>query len=153
MPTIEVQIEGHLNKSVQAGDTAHFAKLNSVNNGGFTTATGSNAIFQAGVIKEIRHVFSQPSYPGYVSDDWDTWPNYQIGDDNWSWNLSSYNFVIDIPAGGNIPIDNDFLMFSKSAAANEFSAMGYYGKFVFKNNSRGKAELFSAACEIVESSK
>lgn len=152
MPEIEVQIEGHLNKSVQAGDTAHFVNLNA-NVGGFSTGTGSSAIFEAGVIKEIRHVYSNTLFPNFNANDWSTWPKYQIGDDGWNWNLSSYNFVIEIPAGGNIPSDSDFLMFSKSAAANEFSAIGYYGEFVFKNNSRSKAELFSAACQIVESSK
>ena len=33
------------------------------------------------------------------------------------------------------------------------SILGYYGAVKFKNNSEVKAEMFSAACEIDESSK
>ena len=51
------------------------------------------------------------------------------------------------------PVDGDFLFFSKDNIANLTSILGYYGKAMFKNNSREKAELFASACGVEESSK
>ena len=47
----------------------------------------------------------------------------------------------------------EFIFFGKNRAVNESSLVGYYGKFTFVNDSKDKAELFSVACEIAESSK
>tara|TARA_R100001510_G_scaffold57758_1_gene67532 strand:- start:693 stop:1097 length:405 start_codon:yes stop_codon:yes gene_type:complete len=54
-----------------------------------------------------------------------------------------------IPGLGN----GSFIMFSKDNAVNVASILGYYGIARFRNNSTHKAELYSAACEISESSK
>ena len=51
------------------------------------------------------------------------------------------------------PTANSFILFGKNRAANESTIVGYYGRFEFINNSKDKAELFSTACEIAESSK
>ena len=65
------------------------------------------------------------------------------------------NIVVtcDISDVTNPPSTNDFIFFSKDRRVNENSALGYYGEFVLKNDSREKAELFTIACDISESSK
>ena len=59
----------------------------------------------------------------------------------------------DTPDTTPNPTANSFILFAKNRAVNESTLVGYYGEFVFKNNSKDKAELFSTACEIAESSK
>jgi len=51
------------------------------------------------------------------------------------------------------PPDNSFILFSKDNAVNMSSPLGYYSLVQFKNNSLVKSEMFSAACEVFESSK
>ena len=51
------------------------------------------------------------------------------------------------------PTAGNFIFFGKDGAVNEASILGYYGEFVFKNNSKQKAEMFSTACEMSENSK
>ena len=51
------------------------------------------------------------------------------------------------------PGSDNFIFFSKDNVANLTSILGYYNEVEFKNDSRTKAELFAAACGIVESSK
>ena len=52
-----------------------------------------------------------------------------------------------------IPTTSDFIFFSKDNKVNLTSLLGYYASVKFKNGSTAKAEMFSAACEINESSK
>ena len=59
----------------------------------------------------------------------------------------------NIPSTTPDPGPQSFILFGKDRAVNESSIVGYYGRFQFKNNSRDKAELFAAACEVLESSK
>ena len=47
----------------------------------------------------------------------------------------------------------DFLMFTKDKRANKASVSGYYASLNLENNSTEKAELFTVASEIQESSK
>ena len=56
--------------------------------------------------------------------------------------------VCNIDESINPPQPGDFIFFSKNRSVNEASIVGYYGKFRFKNNSRQKAELFSANCNV-----
>tara|TARA_R100001594_G_scaffold145447_1_gene195666 strand:- start:415 stop:804 length:390 start_codon:yes stop_codon:yes gene_type:complete len=51
------------------------------------------------------------------------------------------------------PTTSDFIFFSKDNKVNLTSLLGYYASVKFKNNSTTKAEMFSSACEINESSK
>ena len=51
------------------------------------------------------------------------------------------------------PSAGDFILFSKNRNVNEASIVGYFAEIEFKNNSKDKAEMFSSACEIEESSK
>ena len=59
----------------------------------------------------------------------------------------------DMPDEVTTPTANSFVFFGKDRSVNESSLVGYYGKFKFQNDSRQKAELFSTACEVSESSK
>ena len=54
---------------------------------------------------------------------------------------------------GMMPTENDFIIFSKNRNVNTTSIPGYYGLVEFKNNSKKHAEIFTASCEIGESSK
>jgi hypothetical protein len=61
-----------------------------------------------------------------------------------------------LPDGGianSAPIDGSYILFSKDNAVNVGSISGYYGLARFVNNSTVKGEMFSAACEVFESSK
>ena len=52
-----------------------------------------------------------------------------------------------------MPTMSDFIFFAKDNKVNLTSLLGYYALVKFKNASGTKAEMFSAACEIHESSK
>lgn len=47
----------------------------------------------------------------------------------------------------------DYLFFQKDNRANTSSLVGYYGSATFENNATGKAEMYSASCEVSQSSK
>ena len=44
-------------------------------------------------------------------------------------------------------------MFAKDRSANMSSLLGYYAKFRIRNNSQDKAEMYSIAVDVTESSK
>ena len=52
-----------------------------------------------------------------------------------------------------MPTMSDFIFFAKDNKVNLTSLLGYYALVKFKNASGSKAEMFSTACEINESSK
>jgi len=80
---------------------------------------------------------------------------------------SSYNLVgkiQDIQISSNVasvkcdfegsePSVDSFIFFVKSKVVNTSSIKGYYGMVNFVNSSSSKAEMYSAFCEVVESSK
>ena len=68
-------------------------------------------------------------------------------------NSDSLTVVCDMINNVTPPTTSSFILFSKDNTVNCSSLVGYYGSAKFKNNSKEKAELFSAACEINESSK
>ena len=55
--------------------------------------------------------------------------------------------------GTPLPGNGDFIMFAKNRGANMSSLLGYFAKFRIKNNSTEKAEMYSIAVDIAESSK
>jgi len=56
-------------------------------------------------------------------------------------------------AGAQLPGNGDFIMFAKRRSTNMSSLLGYYAKFRIKNNSQDKAEMYSIAVDVTESSK
>ena len=71
------------------------------------------------------------------------------------WNGTDERVVANMPLSliNQYGLPNGFIMFSKDNKANLSSILGYYALVKFKNLSGTKAEMFSAACEINESSK
>jgi len=67
--------------------------------------------------------------------------------------ITSNTITCDILPSTPRPTDTSFILFSKTNAANISGILGYYAEAVFKNNSTKKAELFSIASEVFESSK
>ena len=54
---------------------------------------------------------------------------------------------------GALPQPGDFIMFAKDRSVNMSSLLGYFAKFRIRNNSQDKAEMYSIAVDVVESSK
>ena len=67
--------------------------------------------------------------------------------------ISGSTIVCDNASTNNEPSAGDFILFGKDRSVNEASLVGYFAEFEFKNDSKTKAELFSARCQIQESSK
>ena len=61
--------------------------------------------------------------------------------------------ICNINTSTTMPTTSDFIFFAKDNKVNLTSLLGYYALVKFKNASGSKAEMFSAACEIHESSK
>ena len=56
-------------------------------------------------------------------------------------------------ANAQLPGSGDFIMFTKYRGVNMSSLLGYFAKFRIRNNSKDKAEMYSIAVDVVESSK
>ena len=62
-------------------------------------------------------------------------------------NTITVNYIAALPDPG------DFIMFAKDRSVNMSSLLGYFAKFRIRNNSQDKAEMYSIAVDVVESSK
>lgn len=115
----------HINTSLQIGDFVYFVPT-------LTSGTSTSVmVFDEGMYSNIirfGEVFSINRANNTVEVMWD---------DNTT------------PA----PTIDHFILFSKSKQVNTSSLLGYYANIGFENNSHKKAELFSVASEISESSK
>ena len=112
-----------INASVQIGDTAYYSTPES--SGGYSFEDSDSGITTIGIIKSMSLNSATNMYSVEINIDDET----------------------DPPSAG------DYVFFSKDRAVNISSVKGYYGEVKFINNSKDKAELFSTACEIFESSK
>ena len=52
-----------------------------------------------------------------------------------------------------LPANGDFIMFAKRRSVNMSSLLGYFAKFRITNDSKDKAEMYSIAVDMTESSK
>ena len=129
MAEITLQFNYPINQSCQAGDIAYYQ--NTITQGGFTVSQPNIEPTQIGVIQQIENIDTS-------------------GDGNF--NITELTCTIDV---NTIPPNqwSSFIFFSKDRRVNESAVLGYYGEFKFENNSREKAELFSAACEATGNSK
>ena len=118
-----------INESVQEGDLVYYVKVASVQQGGFNVATTQNPIY-IGKIKKIEHF-----------------------DVNYDGALDQTRISTSINPNQDEPVFGDFILFKKDRRANVTSAKGYYGEMTIVNDSKEKAELFTVACETLESSK
>ena len=125
MPTLQLTFTEPINTSVQIGDMVYYVPTNPT--GTFDTAALNSAI-EIGEISAISNqegILSQP-----ITMD-----------------------VFDPTAPINIPNVGDFIMFAKNRAVNTSGIIGYYADIKLSNNSRDKAEMFSIASGVIESSK
>jgi hypothetical protein len=124
--SITIQVPRSDYPSLQIGDTAFYASTSS--SGGFNT-TSSTDMEKIGKITNINNTTS-------LDDGTET-----------------TTLTCDIATTTPIPTTTDFIFFSKENKVNSTSLLGYYAKMKFKNDSTSKAEMFSVASEIIESSK
>jgi len=111
------------NSSLQVGDTVYYASPTTI--GGFNTEDDDDQVSLLGVVTS-------------VSAETTTTPAFILCDIN-----------NNIPP----PPNNSYILFSKDRAVNVSNIKGYYSEVKFINNSKNKAELFAASCEINETSK
>jgi hypothetical protein len=125
--------------SLQVGDTAYVIYNNNIEtSGGFTASAIDPAINEQDVLTEIGSINSI-DYETTLTD-------------------GTLTTTIVINVDGDVatftpPGITDFILFSKDNRVNLSSLLGYFGSATFKNNSSDKAELYSASCEVSESSK
>ena len=60
-----------------------------------------------------------------------------------------YNSISPIPQ----PLPGDFIMFAKNRVVNTSGIIGYYADIKLVNHTTSKAEMFSIASGVIESSK
>lgn len=126
MATWTIQIPRDQYASLQVGDEVYSAS-NLVSNSGFQQmSTG----LRLGDIASINNTTSL--------DD---------GTETTTLVINAFN------TGGPSPSINDFVFFVKDSKVNMTSLLGYFAKMQFKNNDTDRAELFTVATEISESSK
>lgn len=124
MPNITLTFTNDINVSAQVGDTIYSCELTAL--GGFDTSTSdtdNSNLTEIGTISAI--------------------------------NASAKTITCSSPTmtTETKPSVGNFILFSKDNQVNVASPLGYYAQVKFKNDSTKKSEMFSAACEIFESSK
>ena len=65
----------------------------------------------------------------------------------------TYNIEVTVTNAITLPTTNDYIFFSKDNSVNLSSLKGYFAEIKFVNDSTEKAELFSIAMNVEESSK
>ena len=136
MAKIQFLFKGRMNQSLQIGDVVYYTPTTTTAN--FNTADQED-IEKVGVVSDVTSTFAMDT-PTDINED--------------ELNEAGTLVTCTIEDGVSLEIgEEDYFFFSKDNAVNLSSILGYYGEVKFKNNSTTKAELFSAACEISESSK
>ena len=124
MATITIQVTRADYPSLQIGDTAYYSNVTST--AGININSGFTKI---GLVKGLSNTTS-------LDDGTET-----------------TTLTCEIDTTTVIPTTSDFIFFSKDNKVNLTSLLGYFASVKFVNNSRAKAEMFTASCEINESSK
>ena len=65
----------------------------------------------------------------------------------------TYNIEVTVTNAITLPTTNDYIFFSKDNSVNLASLKGYFAEIKFVNDSTVRAELFSIAMNVEESSK
>lgn len=125
---VTLTFNGQVNASLSIGDTVYY--VNSISDiGAFDTSDtdGVSNIIELGVVMSIAQ------------------------------NVGTFTLQVNeeagVLSGDNAPVINSFILFSKDNNAELSSILGYYNKIRLENNSTEKAELFSVAVDVTESSK
>ena len=156
----------NLNESVQVGDIAYYVPTNSIADTGFDTATiqggggGVNAVTMGTINRIDRNVdsnglsFGEPDTDVILNDGTTTTLQPTAPFDKSAIRIDTQVNGVDTYLIDQVPpTTNEFIFFQKSNEVNAGSVTGYYAEVKFRNDSRTKAELFTASCEITESSK
>ena len=129
MAEITLQFNYPINESCQAGDVVYYQNTNT--QGGYTVSSPNTEPIKIGIIKQIENI-----------------------DNTNDGNFNLTELTCEIDSNTQLPNAwNSFIFFSKDRRVNESAVLGYYGEVKFENNSREKAELFSATCEATGNSK
>tara|TARA_R100000231_G_scaffold139623_1_gene121737 strand:- start:4167 stop:4553 length:387 start_codon:yes stop_codon:yes gene_type:complete len=128
MANTTLQFPRNSYSSLQVGDVGYYAILADPI-AGFQVNNEQEQFVQIGKIKSIDHTTS-------LTD-----------------GTLTTSITFDMPFNVTPPTSSNFIFFSKDNAVNASSLVGYYGLVRFKNSSNEKAEMYAAACEVVESSK
>tara|TARA_E500000305_G_C3893622_1_gene175355 strand:- start:31 stop:420 length:390 start_codon:yes stop_codon:yes gene_type:complete len=115
--------------SLQVGDVGYYAILESGTTAGFQINDTQEQFVEIGKVKSIDHSTS-------LTD-----------------GTLTTSVTFDMAESVAPPTSSNFIFFSKDNTVNCSSLVGYYGLVRFKNSSDEKAEMFSVACEVSESSK
>ena len=133
---IQLGFLGNINTSIQLGDIAYY--VDTTADGGFTqnvdSSGSSNDPIILGPITSINNDATSMTVDGVVI---------------------TVDYILEVTESEPItpPTSTSFVFFTKDNNVNVSQMRGYYGEVEFKNNSTVKAEMFSATCEVVESSK
>lgn len=123
-----------LNTSLQVGDNAYYNTL--ISKGGFSH-NGPLSTVHAGVVTAINHESKSVALLSYNTDT----TGAPCVENNYGCGTTAQ------------PPSGSYISFSKSSVVNNNDLTGYYASVDFVNDSRGKAELFSVASNVTESSK
>ena len=130
MALLTMQFDYPINESCQVGDVAYYQNVTNQTSG-FTVAQINTEPIELGIIEQIENV-----------------------DNNNDGNFEIVEITVDVDPAIKLPTQwLSFIFFGKDRRVNESAVLGYYGELVFENNSREKAEMFSAACEATGNSK
>ena len=127
MATITIQVTRADYPSLQVGDTAFYATPNA-DVAGFKNADQDD-IVEIGSVTNINNTTSL--------------------DDGTETTTLTCSINVSTP----VPTTSSFILFAKDNKVNLTSLLGYFASIKLKNNSTVKAEMFSVASEINESSK
>ena len=128
MPTLQLTFSTPINTSVQIGDMVYYVPTNT--SGTFDVAPLINAT----EIGEVTAITNQDGALDVTT------------------NPITMN-VFDPTGPINQPSIGDFIMFSKNRAVNTSGIIGYYADIKLVNHTTSKAEMFSIASGVIESSK
>ena len=138
MPDITLQFNRADYPSLQIGDVAYYANMDSTtdedtgvttidNVGGFNVSNSPST--EMGLVKNIDNTTS-------LAD-----------------GTLTTSVTIDIYSTVDEPTTQSFVFFRKDNIANMASLVGYHSEANIVNNSRSYAEMYAISCEISESSK
>ena len=156
--SIVLNFQQELNTSLQIGDDVYYNSLNPM--GGFLS-NGAMSTIHVGEVTDISYA---PSYTTITSEvvEGEIIVTEVFTEQVWSvvvlsYHVDNYGNPCVNGIGGCMatatPTAGAYISFSKSSVVNNNDLTGYYASVDFVNNSKDKAELFSAATNVTESSK
>tara|TARA_R100001369_G_scaffold82698_1_gene114442 strand:- start:1874 stop:2284 length:411 start_codon:yes stop_codon:yes gene_type:complete len=136
MPSFSIALSFNhdLNTSLQVGDNVYYNSLTS--SSGFSHSAMTSTI-HVGVVTSISQ---DPAIIVVLSSYTDNTGSPCVA------GVGGCVVTVTPPVGA-------FISFSKSSVVNNNDLTGYYASVEFVNNSLNKAELFSVAANVIESSK